>query len=903
MKKHIIGLPLFAFFIFTSCISLRQGAKLHGEKDHPSIRLTEEVVPSRYNLTLWASPEKDQFSGQVSIDLHVKSERKNIILHGQNLDVQSAVLKNGNVEYKGVYKNLNEDGFAIIEFDQIINAGPYQLEINYIGHYQEDLMGLYRVKEGGESYLYTQFEPLSARKMLPCFDEPKFKAQFKLKVIADTKNTVIANAALESTVIQGQNTVHIFQETKPISTYLLALAVGPFDVVEGKNLAINQYRANAINFRGIATKGKGHKLAMAMRETPLIVERLENYFGVAYPFDKLDILAVPDFRSGAMENVGAITFREFYLLLNEESASTEQKHLFYLVMAHELSHQWFGNTVTMAWWDDIWLNEAFATWISHKIIDNFKPEFKSAANLLEQAHYAMKEDSLLSARKIREPIRSTHDIHSAFDSITYSKGGGVLSMLENYLGPEKFQKAVSDHIKRFSYATATSKDFLESLAKYADPLLVKSTETFLNQTGVPTVELSYGCKENGFKVVVQQKRFVPIGSKVEADRIWNIPMCIGYESAGSLKKHCFNLDKKVTTFDIKKESCPAFVTPNVDGQGYYRFSMNLADWQTLLSAPKAALSEADRLAIADSLVGELESGRLDFAFVAESLRGMLSINSSMLSHYFIELVKSAEGFWVSAENRAQLMEYAKLAIWPMHKELQALKDPSADQKVLKRDILSFLADTLKDPSARQELTTMGTGFLLKAFDPKKPEFKIDESLLGDAIAIALQHQEDAYLHDVVGLFSKEDDTVIRNSLLRGLAHAREATHADFVRSFAFLNTLRKNETLGLFFSHLRNAHNQPATWNFFTSHFDDFASTLTKSQMGNLPYLAQGLCSVESAAQVNKFFQPIISEYEGGPRTLAEVVESIEICAGLKEHASVLTNLFFAKDEEVAEKP
>lgn len=903
MKKYIIALPLFAFLILASCISLRQASKRTGEEDHLSIRLTDEVVPLSYDLTLWASPQKDQFSGQVTINVRIKRDRKNIILNSQNIDIKTIALKNNDREQKGTFKKINEDGLALIEFEQIIKAGDYHLELNYDGHYQEDLMGLYRVKEGDESYLYTQFEPLSARKMLPCFDEPKFKAPFKIKVVSNSKNKVIANSTLIDTQPEGENTIHTFQETKPISTYLLALAIGPFDIVEGNELTPNEYRKNPIAFRGIATKGKGPKLALAMKETPSIVERLENYFGVAYPFDKLDILAVPDFRAGAMENVGALTFREFYLLMNEESASVEQKHLFYLVMAHELSHQWFGNAVTMPWWNDLWLNEAFATWISHKITHQLKPEFKSLENLLDQAHNAMKEDSLVSARKIREPIKSNHDIHSAFDGITYSKGGGVLSMLENYLGPDQFQKAVSEHIKRFAYKTATSQDFLESLAHYANPSLVKSAETFLNQSGVPTVELSYTCQNGGFKVAAQQQRFVPIGSRLSANQLWNIPMCIGYESEGALKKHCFNLDKKTSTFTIKNASCPAFVTPNAGGLGYYRFSMNLADWQTLISSPKDALSESDRLAIADSLMAELNAGRLDFAFVAEAMRNALNSDSTLLSRYFLSLMESADGFWVNEENRASLLEYAKNAIQPLYEQLKALKEPSSDQKILKRDILSFLAHQLRDPQARQELRALGSTFLTQAFSTKKHESKIDESLLGDALAVALNDQEDNYLDDVLALLLKETDTVIRNAYLRGLAYAREASSANQVRAYAFRD-LRKNEIMRLFYSHLRNVRNQPDTWNFFNSNFSQFESTLTKSQMGTLPHLAYGLCSTESAKEVQQFFGTRINDYEGGPRTLAEIVEGIELCAGLKERTSILANGFFAamKDKVVAEQ-
>lgn len=261
------------------------------------------------------------------------------MIHGQDLKVFSVKVLGSQTNISATFDTINEDGLARINFGHVLENGRYRIEISYQGKYQEDLSALYRIKDGDDYYLYTQFEPLSARKMLPCFDEPRFKTPFSVKIKTPKDNIVVANYPEEEAVLQGDNRVHLFSKTPAISTYLLALAVGPFDVVFGKPIAKNKFRAHNIPLRGIATKGKGKKLQFALKETPKILEKLEAYFDMAYPYQKLDILAVPDFSAGAMENVGAITFREWYLLFDNKIASVNQKRGFYLVMAHELSHQ------------------------------------------------------------------------------------------------------------------------------------------------------------------------------------------------------------------------------------------------------------------------------------------------------------------------------------------------------------------------------------------------------------------------------------------------------------------------------------------------------------------------------------------------------------------------------------
>lgn len=874
MKKNYL---VIALILLSGCSSLNGVKKSHLLKES-KLKLSDDVIPTRYDLTLWTSLS-DSFSGQVAIDVELKKDTESIYLHGQDLKFSFADLTGPNESFKGQVVKVDDHGLLRIDFDRKILKGQYQLQINYSGKYQEDLSGLFRVKDGDDFYLFTQFEPLDARKMLPCFDEPRWKTPFSVKVVSNKGQVVVGNSAVVSSYTQGDQEVHIFEQTLPISTYLLALAVGPFDVVESE-IDANQYRPEKIKLRGIATKGKGKKLGLVLKETPAILNKLEEYFGVAYPYGKLDLIAVPDFGAGAMENVGAITFREQRILVDNHTPA-EQMRKFYLTLAHELAHQWFGNLVTMAWWDDLWLNESFATWLSHKIIDELKPEYRANEYLLHDAQVAMHQDSLKAARKIREPINENHDIHNAFDGITYKKGGAVLNMLENYLSPKLFRDAVFAHMKKFRFGTATAKDFLESLAQKSDPSLVKSAESFLNQNGFPVVNVSFRCEAKGFVIKAEQQRYRPIGSLAEEDRMWRIPLCLGYGSKTGVTKHCFTMSKKVREQEIRAEKCPDFIVPNYNGQGYYRFSMDVIDWQNLIKDAHT-LKNGDRMAIADSLVGELYAGRLDFEFVLKGLKNLIDINSSAVTSYFMKVFKEADHYWMSDESRSRFQAEALKAIKPIYEQLKDKSDLSIDQRLLRKSTTRFLAEVLKDPEVRAALSPKGKTYLESLLKDKKPnQDPLVEDYLDDCLSVAMQ-ENPQYLSKVSEKLKHMNDSSIRTPVLAAASRSQEGSDGLLVRSLVF-GDLRKNELLNLFNNHLDNLKNQPSTFQFFKDNFEKLKNVFLSNQLGETPSLAEGLCSHEDALMVEQFFSPVIATFQGGPRNLLEVVEKINLCAALKK--------------------
>ena len=366
-------------------------------------------------------------------------------------------------------------------------------------------------------------------------------------------------------------------------TYLIALAVGPYDVVDYGMIPVNSVRDHEVPLRGIAAKGLGGEMKYALKNTAGLLTALETYFGTPYPYEKLDLIAVPESFGGAMENVGAITYDE-YLMLMDENSPLDQRRDYTTVHAHEMSHMWFGNLVTPAWWNDIWLNESFASWMENKAADAYWPEGQFDRETLKGALGAMVNDSLASARQIREPIDNNDKIGSAFDGITYEKGGGVLAMLEHYVGKEQFQAGVRLHLERHADSTATAEDFIASVAKGSDrPEVEAAFKSFIEQPGVPLVSAKLDCKDGEKpRLDLRQARYAPLGSSIKPDAgEWKIPFCVAYIANGARKSTCALIDKKEQSLDLEAGACPTQVHPNADGTGYYRFTLDDAGWQSL----------------------------------------------------------------------------------------------------------------------------------------------------------------------------------------------------------------------------------------------------------------------------------------------------------------------------------
>ncbi|MEQ9314485.1 MAG: M1 family metallopeptidase, partial [Henriciella sp.] len=487
----------------------------------PAGQLPETTIPTAYRLNLVTDPAAAGFSGTAEIDITLTDPHARIWLHSLDQTIQRVVarLEDG-IEIEGTFEGgLADGGVSKIDFADPVPAGNATLVIDYRAPYNFGLAGLYKAEQNGRPYLATQMEPIDARRMFPGFDEPRFKTPWTLTVTAPQGNQVIANAPLTGTSQLENGLVrHTFATTREIQSYLVALAVGPYDMREGQALPANSLRDRPVPFRGFAPAGKGDQLQVAMDITDEMVGYQETYFDYPYPYAKLDIIAVPDFAYGAMENAGAIIYRESALLINDRTPLDRQRGVL-STHAHELAHQWFGNLVTPKWWDDIWLNEAFATWMSYKTMDEVYPDQGYERAAQRRGLAAMGSDSLINARQIRNPIERNADINDAFDGITYSKGGGVLSMFETYLGEAAFREGMRLHMKRFEDDAADVEDFMKSVADGSgDEGVVESFRSFIFQPGIPYLNVETSCEaQDAGLITVTQSRYAPLGSEIDAD--------------------------------------------------------------------------------------------------------------------------------------------------------------------------------------------------------------------------------------------------------------------------------------------------------------------------------------------------------------------------------------------------
>ncbi len=451
-------------------------------------RLDPSIRPQFFRVRLELDPSREDFKGVVEIDVSFERAMQVLELHVQGLTFDAVTLMDGAKPVAAIAMGDDGKGVSWFDFGRGLGPGPLTFSFSYSADFATGLEGAYKVKTGKRSAIFTQFEAIGARRVMPCFDEPGFKAPFEIVIVAPLWATVVANTKTLETSSVGKFVTHRFAATPPLPSYLIAFAVGDFDVVDFAPIAVGSQSRAPIPLRGIAQKGRGDEMNYVLSTTERLVLAIEDYFGIAYPFDKLDIIVAPDFAAGGMENVGAIVYDEGYVLLDEDPDLDRRREMLTL-HAHELVHQWFGNLVSPKWWDDLWLNESFATLLEAKFSDQVEPRWHFSTDVLLNAHGAMTLDLLPSVRRVHEPVNSEDSITTAFDSITYEKGSVALAMVEGVLGEAEFRKFISSLLQTRKFGTYDTAGFVSELRKCpkgheaADLLL-----SLIDHTGIPIVD-------------------------------------------------------------------------------------------------------------------------------------------------------------------------------------------------------------------------------------------------------------------------------------------------------------------------------------------------------------------------------------------------------------------------------
>jgi aminopeptidase N len=856
----------------------------------PAARLSRDIAPTHYRLHLEIDPRRATFSGTAEIDIELKKSTASMWLHGNDLNVSMAraVLADGHSIELG-WEQASPAGVVKLTAEQAIPAGAAQLQFEYSAPFNTNLEGLYKVEQGADSYAFTQFEATSARLAFPSFDEPGFKVKFDISLTVPAQYSAVTNTPqLSSSAATEDRKTLTFATTKPLPTYLVAFAVGPFDMVEWDPIPSSTLRAEPLPLRGLTTRGKGDEIRFALRETAAIVLEMEDYFDTPYPYAKLDILAVPDFGSGAMENAGAITYREQLILL-DENASVNQKRGFFTTHAHELAHQWFGNLVTPQWWDDIWLNESFATWNASIILDRLFPDQKYRNALQNSASAVMRNDSLASARQIREPIERHEDIGSAFNGITYQKGGGVLSMFEAFLGRDNFRDGIRHYMKTFAFGNTTAADFIGAIAD-ANPQvngedLRAAFSSYIEQPGLPVIHSEFQCTGDGVKLKASQQRYLPVGSEGDKVQTWVVPVCVSTMNTGQTSSQCFLLKDQSQTVALNVERCPDSLLPNYGGTSYYRWSLPATQWQSLLgSFDQLGISE--QISVANSLSAALNDGTMS---LQDYLKAVPAITRSQSWRVAIaprtDVYKIKE--FLADPTEQQALEN-KLQQWirPTLDALNKFDTLRPDQQQFRMLLMSTLALGADDPEIRKQLADSAVAYTGFGGDEQLHPDAIDPNIRYIALLVGIDEFGKPFSDLLWRYFKSNENALTRQFMLSAMAWSTDPIIAQQVRGLILSPELKDNEIRNIIYNQMDRQENRQAIWDWTRNNMDALMERIPSWRKGGVPGFFNGFCSRQQASDIEATFAPIIETLESGPRTLANTLETIRLCASFVEFHS-----------------
>jgi alanyl aminopeptidase len=853
----------------------------------PEGELPAGVAPRHYKVSLVVDPTKHNFDGHMRLDVQVDAPTRVIWLHGSALKIKSVAVRHGQERMVAKVEKPTHSLLGLV-LAKALPAGQATIEIDYTGVLSSrDSDGASRQQEGGQHYVYTELEPIDARRVFPCFDEPRFKVPWQLTLKVRDRDQAFSNTlpVSETPLTPGWRAI-TFAPTKPLPSYLIAFAVGPFEVVEG-----GRSRRSGTPVRIITPRGQAGQTAWAAKVSAEILSRLEDYFDQNYDFGKLDNIAVPLFR-GAMENPGLVTFGSGLILRRPQEETPQSRRSYAGVAVHELAHQWFGNLVTNKHWDELWLNEAFATWITQVILETWQPTWGTPEDRVASRLGAMRADSLVTARRIRQPIQSEHDIKNAFDAITYQKGAAVIRMFERWVGPDRFQKGIRTYMRQHANGNATAADLLAAISTAAGREIAPAFSSFLDQEGVPVVSMALSCPKGQPPVVeLAQERYLPRGSTGATRRTWQIPLCVRHGKGKKVGTACTLLTETRGTLPLTGvKGCPAWLLPNQDGAGYYHAELGKKALDALLAGGARQLSVPERLAVIGDLRAQLSAGKLPYddalrlvpALARDRSRHVVEATVGLVAH-----LRDSE--LVSPARRPAYARFIRQSYGARARQLGWLPHATDDEdtRILRAALLPLVADQGEDARLQTEARALAQKLLR---DPLAVPADI-----ADAILEVASHTGDAAWFDALYAAARnEGDLFRRRRWLGALSAFRNPALVQRAMAAVLSSDFQIRESMGLLWGALRTPATRALADDFVRANYDTIVARLPRDGGAQLPYTAIWGCNAGQEDGIRAFYEPRNQKITGGPRVLAQALERLRICSTLRRLHAPQVERFFA---------
>jgi aminopeptidase N len=625
-------------------------------------RLPTGVVPEHYQLTFTPNLQDARFDGDEFIDLRVLKPMTIITLNSAEIKFISATVESHGSTLNAKVTLDDDREQANLILPRTLAVGPARLHIVFTGILNDKLRGFYLSETPTRRYAVSQFEPTDARRAFPCFDEPDKKAAFDITLVVDKGDTAISNEKLVSDTPGPGDHKHTlkFATTKKLSTYLIALLVGDFQCIDGS--------ADGVPIRACATPDKRDQGKFALAAAEYVMHYYDEYFGIQYPFGKLDLIAIPDFEAGAMENAGAITYRESVMLLDPKVATVDNYETVAAVVAHEMAHQWFGDLVTMKWWDNLWLNEGFATWMETKPLTKWKPEWHEELTEVSETNRTLTLDALKNTHPIRQKADTPDEINQQFDGISYGKAASVLRMVEYYVDPELFRKGTQNYLRAHSYGNATAEDFWTAITQASGKPADKIMSSFVVQPGEPLLHVS---QESGGLTVSQERFFSDRQLLGTGQQTWTVPVCwrpVAADGRGS----CFLL---TSGGDQTKAPATAPVFANGFGHGYFRNEYEPAMRDKFSRELESGLNPAERITLLGDEWALVHVGRISISSYLDLLGQLKGEPERQVWSGVLSSLEYVDDKLVSDQDREQFHQFVRNLLKPVYTELGSATDP------------------------------------------------------------------------------------------------------------------------------------------------------------------------------------------------------------------------------------
>ncbi|KAL0113903.1 hypothetical protein PUN28_011320 [Cardiocondyla obscurior] len=850
------------------------GATMSSDEKKPFRRLPLCVRPYHYDISLTPNLATFTFDGTESVHLNVESSTDTIVLNSLEINIKNATF-NGNdgkaIAAKKIELSASEET-AMLVFSEALPLGKSgYLNIEFVGEINDKMKGFYRSKYSGQDgyFAVTYLCPTSARMIFPCWDEPSLKATFDIHLVLPSQASLtgLSNMPVKSKIATGNYETLTFERTPIMSTYLVAVVVGDFDYIEDKS-------SDGVLVRVYVPKSKKEQGQFALEVATKVLPYYKTYFGIAYPLPKIDLIAIADFSSGAMENWGLVTYRETCLLVDPQNTSAVRKQWIALIVAHELAHQWFGNLVTMEWWTHLWLNEGYASFVEFLCVAHLFPEYDIWTQFVTDTYIrALELDALKNSHPIEVPVGHPSEIDEIFDDISYHKGASVIRMLHAYIGDDDFRKGMNLYLKRHSYANAETEDLWAALEEASNKAVRKVMSSWTKRQGFPVVKVDYRQEGNNRILSLTQERFLADGSvDSTANNAWLIPISVS--SSQDPSKTIFDgiLDAKSKEFVIQNVPEGTWLKINPGTIGFYRTRYSQSALSLLLPAIKDhTLPPLDRLGLLDDLFAMVQAGYASTVEVLELMQAfqqednytvwstivnILSKIGTLISHLDFEDSFKAFGRNLFRDVNARLGWDPK----PNESHLNTL----LRSLVLGRMAALNDENTIEEAKRRFELHVNGTTTL--AADLRSPVYR----------AVLCVGDINTYM-TMIKLYKETDLQEEKERILRALGAIKDEALLRKVLDFAMSEEVRAQDTVFAIMSVGLSYKGRLMAWNFFK---ENWKTLLDRYEGGFLlarlvKFTTENFVTEEQAKDVESFFEG--HPTPGTERTVQQCVESIRL--------------------------